>query len=204
MDEEHSFITLLYTISHPSPPYLSLRSSPNPFSRFASLIAALDESVGTESTLDGDGVDEEDSEIVAQEKQTAAAMSKMPKPVLAEANMLMKRLDDDEQSFMKRALLIGVERNFAGADSVGNSASEFESLATGNSYSYLVRQVASAGMRDGSVTLPLGSVDVEVGMKIRFFVRDSMGAKEELGALWTGYKKKALEAAIVMEEGESR
>ena len=113
----------------------------------------------------------------------AEDMSKLPKPVLAEVNMMVKRLDDDEQAFMKRALLIGVERNFDETTTVGNTVKEFESLATGKGHSYLVRQVASAGMRDGSVTMPKGSVDICPGMRLRFFVRDSEGAKEEVRSL---------------------
>ena len=35
------------------------------------------------------------------------------------------------------------------------------------------------GMKDGSVTFPLGSVDVSVGARCRFFVRDGDFAKKE-------------------------
>ncbi|GMH92756.1 hypothetical protein TrVE_jg12071 [Triparma verrucosa] len=154
----------------------------------------LDETLGSESTIEK--AKESDSELKRAEKKMAEDMSKLPKPVLAEVNMMVKRLDDDEQAFMKRALLIGVERNFDETTTVGNTVKEFESLATGKGHSYLVRQVASAGMRDGSVTMPKGSVDICPGMRLRFFVRDSEGAKEELAALWTGYKKIALEEAF--------
>ena len=134
--------------------------------------------------------------------EEADAISKLPKPVLAEANMLIKRLTDKEQAFMKRALLVGLETDFSGSDSVGGSPSEFQRLAEGGGHSYLVRQVASAGMRDGSVTLPKGSVSVEQGMSFRFFVRDEQGAKDELEALWTGYKKSSLEEAFSADAGD--
>ncbi|GMH50925.1 hypothetical protein TL16_g00904 [Triparma laevis f. inornata] len=156
----------------------------------------LDDTFGSESTIED--VKESDSELKRAEKKMAEDMSKLPKPVLAEVNMMVKRLDDDEQAFMKRALLIGVERNYGVSTptTVPNTVKEFESLATGKGHSYLVRQVASAGMRDGSVTMPKGSVDITPGMRLRFFVRDSEGAKDELAALWTGYKKIALEEAF--------
>ena len=51
---------------------------------------------------------------------------------------------------------------------------------------YSVYQVASAGMKDGSVTLPLGSVDVEEGTRIRFYVRDGEAAKDEIAAILKG------------------
>ena len=66
-------------------------------------------------------------------------------------------------------------------------------LAQGYGHRFTVHQVASAGMKDGSVTLPLGSVDIEQGTRFRFFVRDGNFAKKEVEALWMGYKKKVLE-----------
>ena len=38
------------------------------------------------------------------------AKARIPKPPLAEANFVMKRLSDDDQAYMRRALLIGLER----------------------------------------------------------------------------------------------
>jgi len=57
-------------------------------------------------------------------------------------------------------------------------------------------------MKDGSVTLPLGSVNVQPGTRMRFFVRESDYAKREVEALWMGYKKqdhfsKTLKAMLV-------
>eukprot|EP00588_Corethron_pennatum_P002100 CAMPEP_0194282062 /NCGR_PEP_ID=MMETSP0169-20130528/22265_1 /TAXON_ID=218684 /ORGANISM="Corethron pennatum, Strain L29A3" /LENGTH=392 /DNA_ID=CAMNT_0039027281 /DNA_START=16 /DNA_END=1190 /DNA_ORIENTATION=+ len=113
----------------------------------------------------------------------------LPKPTLAEANRVMKTLSDDDRSFMARALLIGVEQS----GEVGASPSDLERLSKGLGHRYAVYQVANASMKDGSVTLPLGSVDFQPGMRLRFFVRDGESAKEELHALWSGYKKQALE-----------
>lgn len=59
-----------------------------------------------------------------------------------------------------------------------------------------MHQVASAGMKDGSVTLPLGVVNVEKGQRLRFFVRDGNFGKKEVDAVLTGYKKKEIEASF--------
>ena len=123
------------------------------------------------------------------------AKARIPKPPLAEANFIMRRLSDDDQAFMRRALLIGLEN--------GNSSlptpNELARLAKGEGYRFTVRQVASAGMKDGSVTFPLGSVNVEVGARCRFFVRDGEFAKKEVKALWTGYKQVELEQTLLGE-----
>lgn len=50
-------------------------------------------------------------------------------------------------------------------------------------------------MKDGSVTLPLGSVDIKPGNRFRFFVRSSDYAKKEVQALWTGHQRKKQEPA---------
>jgi indole-3-glycerol phosphate synthase len=47
-------------------------------------------------------------------------------------------------------------------------------------------------MKDGSVTFPLGSVNVQAGTRVRFFVREANFARKEIKALWTGYKKRVL------------
>jgi len=54
------------------------------------------------------------------------------------------------------------------------------------------------------VTFPLGSVDIDVGARCRFFVRDGDFAKKEAKALWMGYKKKELERSLFggMESGD--
>lgn len=136
---------------------------------------------------DDDDDDEDDSAKQGSSKaQLAAAYAKasIPKPVLAEANFLMKTLSDDDQAFMKKTILVGLERD----GSAGCKPSELARLRSGQGHPFEVQQVASAGVKDGSVTLPLGSVDVEQGTRMRFYVRDSSFAKQEVEALWTGFK----------------
>lgn len=114
-----------------------------------------------------------------------AARTGTPKPPLAEANYLLKHLlTDDEAHFMRRTLLIGVEQN-----NITNTKGEIERLICGEDYSYEVYQVASAGLKDGSVTLPLDCVNLKVGQRVRFFVREGGYAKRELHALWTAYNE---------------
>ena len=113
------------------------------------------------------------------------AKAQIPKPVLAEANFLMRTLSDDDQAFMRRQLLVGLEQG----GNVGRTASELARLAAGQGHRFTVHQVASAGMKDGSVTLPLGSVEITPGTRLRFFVREPEFARREVEALWTGYKK---------------
>lgn len=146
--------------------------------------------------------DEDESDLTAEEKKDLKraklladyAKARIPKPPLAEANFVMKALSDDDQAFMRSALLIGLER---GGGSVGNTPNELARLAKGEGYRFTVKQVASAGMKDGSVTFPLGSVNVAPGARCRFFVRDGDFAKKEVEALWTGYKKKELEGTLL-------
>jgi indole-3-glycerol phosphate synthase len=116
------------------------------------------------------------------------AKARMPKPPLAEANFVMRTLSDDDQAFMRRFLLVGLEQG----GSVGRTASELVRLAQGRGHRFTVHQVATAGMKDGSVTLPPGRVNVQSGTRFRFFVRNSEFAKKEINALWTGYKKRIL------------
>ena len=135
--------------------------------------------------------DEEDEPAPEDSKQAMAqfyAKAKMPKPVLAEANFLMKTLSDDDQAFMRRQLLVGLEQGGA----VGRSASELVRLSKGEGYRFTIYQVASAGMKDGSVHLPLGSVQVSPGTRMRFFVREPDFAAREIDAIWTGYKQRQL------------
>ena len=134
---------------------------------------------------------EDDADATIDERQRRAqfyAKASIPKPVLAEANFLMRTLSDDDQVFMRRQLLVGLEQG----GSVGRTASELQRLASGEGHRFAVHLVASAGMKDGSVTLPLGSVKVQPGTRMRFFVRESEFAKKEVEALWMGYKKRAL------------
>eukprot|EP00980_Cylindrotheca_fusiformis_P012196 scaffold2962_cov126-Cylindrotheca_fusiformis.AAC.12 len=134
--------------------------------------------------------DEKNEESMDKKTSLAAAYAKarIPKPILAEANFLMRTLSDDDQSFMRKALLVGIERG----GSVGRTPSELARLAEGKGHQYTVHQVASAAMKDGSVTLSLGSVDIKPGTRMRFFVRESDFAKKELEALWMGYKRRTL------------
>jgi small ligand-binding sensory domain FIST len=135
--------------------------------------------------------DEDDSDDARDTKatlQAAYAKARIPKPPLAEANFVMKTLSDDDQTFMKKALLVGLERG----GSLGRTPSELERLAEGRGHRFRVHKVASAGMKDGSVTMQSGSVDIVRGTRFRFFVRESDFAKKEVEALWIGYKRRVL------------
>jgi len=170
----------------------------------------LDEAA-TEEAQEGDeyvddGEDDDDDEEVEEEDEkkrknaemaAAYAKARIPKPILAEANFIMRTLSDDDQAFMRRALLIGLERGGA----MGRTPNELLRLAQGEGHRFTVHQVASAGMKDGSVTLPLGSVDIERGQRLRFFVRDGGFAKREVDALWMGYKKTCLQD-LMMDGGD--
>lgn len=147
-----------------------------------------------EEEIEDDNEDEEEEEEDDSNMDARAraaqlyAKARIPKPVLAEANFLMRTLSDDDQAFMRRQLLIGLEQG----GSVGRTASELARLAQGEGHRFTVHNVASAGMKDGSVTMPLGSVDITPGTRLRFYVRESDFAKKEIDALWTGYKKRTL------------
>jgi len=124
-----------------------------------------------------DGGKEEESKDAKRAKLLADyAKARIPKPPLAEANFVMKSLSDDDRAYMRRALLIGLERSGL----VGRTPNELLRLAKGEGHRFTVRQVASAGMKDGSVTFPLGSVNVNVGDRCRFFVRDGEFARREV------------------------
>eukprot|EP00522_Entomoneis_paludosa_P010453 CAMPEP_0172446954 /NCGR_PEP_ID=MMETSP1065-20121228/6379_1 /TAXON_ID=265537 /ORGANISM="Amphiprora paludosa, Strain CCMP125" /LENGTH=1008 /DNA_ID=CAMNT_0013198143 /DNA_START=88 /DNA_END=3114 /DNA_ORIENTATION=+ len=138
-----------------------------------------------------DDVEEDEDEANMDEKARMAqayAKARIPKPPLAEANFLMRTLSDDDQAFMRRQLLIGIEQG----GSVGRSASELARLASGEGHRFRVFQVASGGMKDGSVTFALGSIEITPGTRARFFVRESGFAKREVEALWLGYKQNLL------------
>lgn len=155
---------------------------------------ALDE-VSTEMIRQEEGTedeeeDEHDTNNIVEDARTkmaqAYAKARIPKPVLAEANFLMKTMSDDDQAFMRTALLVGLER--AG----GRTPSDLVRLAEGKGPGFTVHQVASAGLKDGSVTLPLGVVNIKPGQRMRFYVRESGFAKKETRAIWTGYKQRVL------------
>lgn len=150
---------------------------------------------------DDDDVDNNDESIPPSSKPDARAAAaqayakaRIPKPVLAEANFLMRTLSDDEQAFMRRALLVGLEQQQQNTGGMtARTASELARLASGQGgYRFKVQQVASAGMKDGSVTFPLGSVQVTPGLRMRFFVRESNFARKEVETLWVAYKKALL------------
>lgn len=147
----------------------------------------------TEGDDEADDDDEEEEEeenaadIGDKKAQMKAAYAKaiIPKPILAEANFLMKSLSDDDQEFMRKVILVGLERG----GSMGRAPSELARLRAGQGHRFDVQQVASANMKDGSVTLPLDGFNIESGTRMRFFVRDAGFAKKEVKALWAGYKK---------------
>lgn len=168
-----------------------------------------------ESTIHAIALDKEETERwfpktddddFDSDMQAYSEKARIPKPPLAEANYLMKNvLSDDERSSMRRQILIGIRnaqsRWSTPSDVVRGSSSTQDSLP---SSSYRIMAVASAGMKDGSVTLPLGSVDLggkdssasswpsPFASKMRFFVRDSEFAKTEVEHLWTEYTKEIL------------
>lgn len=160
--------------------------------------ALQDENEDEEEEEEEEEIDEDDDDPAAiKERRTQAyAKARIPKPVLAEANFLMRTLSDDDQAFMRRQLLVGLDNG----GSVGRTASELARLAQGKGHRFTVYQVASAGMKDGSVSLPQGRVDIQPGTRMRFFVRESDFAKKEVEALWVGYKKKVLDRQFASDE----
>lgn len=154
-------------------------------------VIVLDESATEALELEEETEEEEEEEDEENAKpmdakaqmQQAYAKARIPKPALAEANFIMRTLSDDDQAFMRRQLLVGLEQGKS------LTASELMRLASGLGHRFRVFAVASGGMKDGSVTLPLGSVDITPGTRMRFFVRNAAFAKKELEALWLGYKK---------------
>jgi indole-3-glycerol phosphate synthase len=154
---------------------------------------ATTEMVRQAEILEGSKDDDDEMELETDNAlQMDYAKARIPKPTLAEANFLMKTLSDDDQAFMRKALLVGIERG----GSLGRTPSELARLAEGRGHNFVVQQVATAAMKDGSVTLPLGSLNIERGTRMRFYVRESNFAKREVEAIWTGYKKKVLSANI--------
>lgn len=151
-------------------------------------LALEEENVGVQEEEEEE--EEEPMDARAQAQQ-AYAKARIPKPALAEANFLMRTLSDDDQAFMRRQLLIGLEQ------SKSLTASDLLRLASGEGHRFRVFAVASGGMKDGSVTLPLGSVDIRPGTRMRFFVREAGFAKKELEALWLGYKKRQFNQQIM-------
>jgi small ligand-binding sensory domain FIST len=152
-----------------------------------------------EAEEDDNDTPKTDKQAMTAKLQAAYAKARIPKPVLAEANFLMKTLSDDDQAFMRKALLVGIERG----GSVGRTPSELARLAEGKGHRFSVHQVASASMKDGSVTLSLGSVQLAPRTRMRFFVRESAFAKREVEALWMGYKRRTLSKALVKKKGPS-
>ena len=141
-------------------------------------------------------LEEEESEESPSDLKSKMAQdykkARIPKPVLAEANFVMKALSDDDQEFMRKTILVGLER----AGSIPRTPSELARLEEGRGHRFSVHQVAGANMKEGSVTLPLGISDIEPGTRMRFYVRESAFAKKEVEALWTGYKRQALKENV--------
>eukprot|EP00529_Nitzschia_sp_RCC80_P002944 CAMPEP_0113454684 /NCGR_PEP_ID=MMETSP0014_2-20120614/7989_1 /TAXON_ID=2857 /ORGANISM="Nitzschia sp." /LENGTH=1078 /DNA_ID=CAMNT_0000346095 /DNA_START=45 /DNA_END=3281 /DNA_ORIENTATION=- /assembly_acc=CAM_ASM_000159 len=151
------------------------------------LIKQAEEEDGYDIDDADDGDDDEIDLSAGDRKAQMAALyakARIPKPVLAEANFIMRTLSDDDQAFMAKTLLVGIER----CGALGRSNSELSRLAEGKGYAFDVHPVASAAMKDGSVTLSLGSVTVNPGTKMRFFVREANYAEREVKALLTGFK----------------
>ncbi len=157
--------------------------------------ASEEQELNEENDTDDDSTESID---VKTRMAQAYAKARIPKPVLAEANFVMRTLSDDEQAYMRKALLVGLERGGA----LGRTPSELTRLAEGKGHGFTVHQVASAAMKDGSVTLSLGSVNIQPGQRIRFYVRESAFAKKEVEALWTGYKRQILTQSIKAKEGK--
>lgn len=144
--------------------------------------------------------DDDDDETDARTQQmNEYAKARIPKPVLAEANFLMRSLSDDDQAFMRKKLLVGLEQG----GSLGRTASELARLAQGQGHRFTICEVASASMKDGSVTMPLESVEIAPGTRMRFFVRDSEYAKREVKAVWVGYKKQLLSEQFQRQSGDN-
>ena len=157
------------------------------------LIKQAEEEDGYDIDDADDDNDEIDLSTGDRKAQMAAlyAKARIPKPVLAEANFIMRTLSDDDQAFMAKTLLVGIER----CGALGRSNSELSRLAEGKGYAFEVHPVASAAMKDGSVTLSLGSVTVNPGTKMRFFVREANYAQREVEALLTGFKARNVVAS---------
>ncbi|GKY93531.1 hypothetical protein MPSEU_000320500 [Mayamaea pseudoterrestris] len=176
----------------------------------ATINAIVLDETATEALHDEEDDDDDDSleeteeneaDMTKKERLIASyAKARIPKPPLAEANFVMRTLSDDDQAFMRRVLLVGLDQ---GAGGIGRTASELARLAQGEGHRFTVKQVASGGMKDGSVTFPLGSVNIKAGTRMRFFVRESSFAKKEIKALWTGYKKSILDEQFQSSNGAS-
>ena len=119
--------------------------------------ATVEEEEEEEEEEEGDQVLTADERKEAQRARLLAdyAKARIPKPPLAEANFVMRRLSDDDQAFMRKALLIGLER---GGGSVGRTAGELARLRRGEGHRFTVRQVASAG--EGFV--PLSTLELSL------------------------------------------
>lgn len=118
----------------------------------ATVEEAEGEAFGAEPEEEEEEEAEDEDGLTAEEKKEAArarlladyAKARIPKPPLAEANFVMKALSDDDRAFMRRALLIGLERG-GGGGGVGRTPNELARLARGEGHRFTVRQVASAG-----------------------------------------------------------
>jgi len=147
---------------------------------------------------DDDDDDDEQQQTKAQQLAFAYAKARIPKPVLAEANFVMRTLSDDDQAAMRSTILMGVER----PTTTTTTTNELQRLQEGQGHRWKVTKVGSANMKDGSVTLPLNdNQDLQPGLRVRFFVRDASFSKSENQALWTGYKKVQLTETLLLGGG---
>ena len=82
-------------------------------------------------SLDEDGGEDsggDDAGANASARAAAYVKATVPKPVLAEANYLMRSLSDEDSTFMKKALLVGLER---GGPAGGRAPGDLSRLASG-------------------------------------------------------------------------
>lgn len=120
--------------------------------------------------------------------------ARIPKPVLAEANYVMRELNDDDQAFMRSTILMGITERDNPIGWNGTSQDELERLQQGAGHSFVVEQVLSASKLTGAVMFNSESVNtIRPGQRVRFYVRNPIFAKKEVEALWQGYKKRTME-----------
>jgi indole-3-glycerol phosphate synthase len=104
----------------------------------------------------------------------------------------------------KRQLLVGLEdRRSLSNSKASQIVSELTRLAAGEPHRFRIYTVASAGMKDGSITLPLiykNQFEIYIGQRLRFYVREPIFAMKEIKALWLGYQQRRLNQQYYKEE----
>lgn len=99
---------------------------------------ALEQEQDENEEEDEDEEEEDENEKTMTDKErliASYAKARIPKPPLAEANFVMRTLCDDDQAFMRRVLLIGLDQG-----GVGRTASELLRLAQGEGHRFTVTQ----------------------------------------------------------------